>query len=196
MKRILIDYGHGAETKGKRYTFLDESGEVVEQRLEYEMNRQFTRAVCTHILQHHPDVELYDVLKGRQMTLESLAWERLEIEDVPLYKRTTKANELGGDLYLSIHHNALTAETVGSGQSKASGSFSYVFREGPSDAREMAECLVVRDSRVKARDFYVLRRTTMPAVLWEVSFFDNLQDDLPEDWKQRVDALIAALRGI
>ncbi|MBO5788844.1 MAG: N-acetylmuramoyl-L-alanine amidase [Clostridia bacterium] len=91
--------------------------------------------------------------------------------------RVEQANAWGADLFLSLHTNA-------SSNSTATGVEGLVFRLG-STAADIADDLVkgvvratgLRNRGVKARPgIYVLKRTTMPAVLMELGFITNPRD--------------------
>ncbi len=91
--------------------------------------------------------------------------------------RVNDANLWGADLFVSLHTNASENES-------ATGSEVLVYRLG-STAADIAEVVVRNLSRVTglpnrgviARPgLYVLRRTTMPAILVELGFITNPRD--------------------
>lgn len=94
-----------------------------------------------------------------------------------LAARVNEANSWGADYFISLHTNA-------SGVSAASGSEAYVYRLG-SAASALAEDILngitnytgLWDRGVFARpSLYVLRKTSMPAVLVELGFITNPGD--------------------
>jgi len=94
-----------------------------------------------------------------------------------LAQRVQMANEWGADYFISIHANA-------SENPNANGSEVYVYSI-PSRASGMAEDILdeiverlgTRDLGVKVNtSLYVLRRTTMPALLVELAFITNADD--------------------
>lgn len=111
-------------------------------------------------------------------------------EDTPLRTRVDRANRLAEaydrTAYVSIHSNASPSH-------RARGYEIYTGR-GQTDADALAEeiyvCTVLEfgaeikyrtdqlgdHDHDKEKDYYVLRNTTMPAVLVEYLFFDNLAD--------------------
>ena len=91
--------------------------------------------------------------------------------------RVAEANAWGADYYISLHTNA-------SAQSSASGSEALVFTV-PSVAATLGEDILYwlnRATGLKNRGviirnrLYVLRKTTMPAVLVELGFITNRED--------------------
>ncbi len=92
---------------------------------------------------------------------------------VDLMRRTDMANAAGAGLFVSIHENALSA--------MATGTESYQFYVG--DPASLALALAVHqevvigvglpDRGIKRAGFYVLKHTTMPAVLVEGAFLSN-----------------------
>ena len=87
------------------------------------------------------------------------------------------ANAWGADYFISLHTNAAT-------QAAATGSEAFVFYK-PSVAASLATDILdglaastgLRNRGVFARtNLYVLRRTTMPAVLVELGFITNPSD--------------------
>jgi N-acetylmuramoyl-L-alanine amidase len=94
-----------------------------------------------------------------------------------LKARTDLANEVGADLFVSIHNNSL-----GSPSGTGSETFHYYYSSEASRrlAREIQTELVAAlglpDRGVKEAGFYVLRHTTMPAVLVEGAFLSNPGD--------------------
>jgi N-acetylmuramoyl-L-alanine amidase len=90
--------------------------------------------------------------------------------------RCRMANEWGAELYVSIHTNAFDG--------KANGTETLVYSlesKSVPTAKRIQKAIIeefgTRDRGVKARpDLYVLRKTTMPAVLVETAFIDNSED--------------------
>lgn len=104
-----------------------------------------------------------------------------------LSERTTEANNWGADIYCSIHCNAFEKES-------ANGTETYVYQRGYR-AEQIADkvhaelmlvlnttnrCLQTVNGKkvnvIKEANFYVLRKTTMPAFLIELAFITNKED--------------------
>lgn len=166
---ILIDPGHGIETKGKR--------SPDSRLLEYKWNREFA-----------------DLLKIRlsQRGISSIIIVDDE-KDLSLGNRCLRANTItknfksnGVDtLYISIHVDA----GPGNGWSTASGVSVYVYENGSEKSVSCGKIYtgcakdraltgnrsIPEDGYWKCR-FYVLKNTTCPAVLVEHKFMTNRED--------------------
>ncbi len=94
-----------------------------------------------------------------------------------LRARVADANTWGAEYYLSIHTNAATS-------SAATGSEAFVYRS-PSPATRLADDILESMTALTGlanrgtfvrNGLYVLRKTTMPAVLLEIGFITNPDD--------------------
>ncbi|MDE6914725.1 MAG: N-acetylmuramoyl-L-alanine amidase [Lachnospiraceae bacterium] len=160
-KMIVIDAGHGMGTAGKRcLKSIDPA-----QTREWYLNDRIADMVQGHL-------EAYDcgVLRVDDTT---------GAKDISLKNRVKAANNVGADIYVSIHHNA--------GINGRSGGGTVVYYYNDSEMRAKAQRLydaVVgrtglsgnRSSKVAVGDFYVIRYTSMPAFLLENGFMDSIRD--------------------
>lgn len=157
--KIAIDDGHGSETSGKRTPEFPD-GTIMKEN-------EFNRAVADYL-----ECEL----KEQGFSPAQVAPERY---DVPLNIRTKRANQIDADLYISIHANA-----AGNGWGTANGIETYVHTNADMETVRIAEKIHSRliaatgrkDRGVKRSDFYVLRKTKMPAVLLECGFMTNMEE--------------------
>ena len=124
----------------------------------------------------------------------NLAWEGEKWRD--LRSRAVLANKHKADLFVSIHTNA--------GTSISSGTETYCLKRG-GEAEKLAKhiqtCLVTelgtRNRGVKESNYAVLRLTDMPAVLTEVAFHSNPEEEaLLLNKLFRADAAIAIAKGV
>ena len=178
--KILIDNGHGIQTKGKR----SPDGQL----LEYAYTRELAR-------------QIVKILKSRGYDSELLV---PEDDDIPLSERVRRVNEIcltyepsspapTGDLMpnvilISIHVNA-----AGNGSKwlNATGWSCYTSK-GQTQSDKLAECLyeaAIKNfpgKRIRTdysdndpdweENFYILRHSLCPAVLTENFFMDNHSD--------------------
>jgi len=97
--------------------------------------------------------------------------------EVPLAKRTELANSINADYFISIHANAATSPT-------AHGTETYYYY-GSEEGRKLAEAVQAElvaatglaDRGIKESGFYVLRATAMPAILVELAFLSNPEEE-------------------
>ena len=169
--KILIDNGHGIQTKGKR----SPDGKL----LEYAYTRELARQVVK-------------ILKSRGYDSELLV---PEDDDIPLSERVRRTNAhcqaLGKSnvILISLH---LNAAGDGTKWMNATGWSCYTCK-GQTESDRLADCLykaaeqilenqVIRTDYARDGDpdweenFYILRHTHCPAVLIENFFMDNKKD--------------------
>ena len=189
--RILIDAGHGIDTPGKR----SPDGSF----REYLWNREVAEFLYTLLEEHGFDVDMVVT----------------ETNDIPLKTRVRRVNEvcnLHGShnvLLLSIHSNAAG---IGTDWMKAKGWSAYTTK-GNTRSDIAAKCLYdsfeeeFKDRTIRRdmsdgdpdweEDFYIIKKTSCPAVLLENFFYDNKEECaflLMEQTKRRVAKAI--LKGV
>ena len=150
--KIIIDAGHGPNTDGKRTP----DGKMKEF--------EFNEAVSQFIKKE---------LTGFGVILIN---SHVKERDVPLNERTTLANKMGVDAFISLHANA-----YGTTWNDVSGIESYTYTKPSEQSLILASLiqnslcsLTGRPNRgVKKADFAVVRDTRMPAVLVECGFMTN-----------------------
>ncbi len=162
MTLIAIDAGHGMDTPGKRTPpFAD--GTIMKEN-------EFNEATAQY---------LSEALKRNGFAVVLVAPEK---EDTPLKTRVQRANDAKADAYISIHANA-----YGNGWNSANGIESWIYDKSNADTLRLAEDIEKevtamtkrRDRGVKrSSDLYVLRYTSMMAVLVECGFLTNLEEAL------------------
>jgi len=158
MAKVAIDNGHGLNTAGKRTPPLP-GGRVIH---EWEFN--------------------YPTAKKLKQVLERCGLETIMVsdtqEDTPLATRTSKANNANADIFVSIHYNAFKGEwgTHGGVETHYYPTSGKGKKLAQLVQAELAKATGRRDRGIWASDFYVLRKTKMPAILCECGFMDNLEE--------------------
>lgn len=168
--RVCLDPGHGGADPGAVYH------DIKEKDLALLLARQVAAALGGY------NVELIFTRRGD--------------ETVPLDRRVAAANGRGADLFLSLHINAGGGTGFESYVAGLAGERTVRYRDVIH--REVAGFLAGRhvpDRGKKTRDFYVLRKTRMPAVLLECLFLDHPVDRALLLDRQFLGALAKAIAG-
>ena len=175
---ILIDNGHGYDTKGKRSPYLTCGELPAIEYYEYKWNREIANELVKRLVNLGYDARLVVT----------------EENDISLSERVRRANiicnEKGADnvLFISIHGNA-----AGNGSKWMTGrgwsaytckgqTKSDVFAEMLyNHAKENFKGMKIRTDKTDGDsdiedDFTVIAKTKCPAVLTENFFYDNVDD--------------------
>lgn len=179
--KIAIDDGHGMETAGKRTPAFSD-GSVMREN-------EFNRAVVSY---------LHDELIRNGFSVVLTAPEDC---DTSLSTRVDRANDAHADYFVSVHANAF-----GNGWNDANGVESFVHALNDAKTTSLARCVqheLVRETGLRDRGvkenptLYVLRKTTMPAVLCECGFMTNvIEAKLLKSDAYRKKCAVAICRGI
>jgi|TARA_A100000172_G_scaffold47074_2_gene29253 N-acetylmuramoyl-L-alanine amidase len=180
----LLDAGHGGFIDGEYQTAGKRSPAFPDGTILYE--GEFNRDVVKYIMKSGRSRNMLKALGAKnELTMIDLVASQ---EDIPLRERVRRANKLqaekGNCIYVSVHANAF-----GNGKdfNKAKGVCTF-HHYGSGKGQILAESLqkhladltLFRDRGVRANDtwanFYVLRKTHMPAVLSENGFMTNFDD--------------------
>lgn len=170
MKKVIIDAGHGINTKGKSSPDC--------ALMEWRYNREIANAIAQGLILRGNDAEVIVP----------------ELEDVSLKERVDRVNRIAckygisDSLLLSIHVNAAGN---GSQWMNARGWCAYTF-PGHTESDDITDCLYLaaeknlpgQKIRTDYSDgdpdiesaFYMLKRTLCPAVPTENLFMDNKED--------------------
>lgn len=152
IQKIFIDAGHGGSDPGALGNGLKE------------------KDVVLNIAQ-----KLTGLFNSRGI---QVSHSRYSDNNVGLAERAEMANEWGADLFISIHANALD------GSGSAYGTECYTYPNSTDENKRLAVDIASSISSKlgtynrghKEADFAVLRLTSMPAVLVETAFIDNVGD--------------------
>jgi N-acetylmuramoyl-L-alanine amidase len=189
----ILDNGHGNKTKGKRSPKWEDG----KQLLEYEFNRAIVK-------------KMMESLEAKGVKYHNLVPEE-NVGNI-LKKRVARANALNAKsefptVYISIHSNAGPEDQPGN-WSSAEGIETWYFRtslNGRKIAKIFQKHLIYNTNWVNrnARTgmaFYVLKHTSMPAILTENGFFNNKKEGrklLEEETRQLIaDAHVNAIMEI
>lgn len=121
---------------------------------------------------------------------------RRDDREIDLPPRVQLANRVNADIFVSIHANAIDMS-----RPDVNGIETYYYASGDRLANTIHNSILqmtgARDRRVRQARFYVLRHTSMPAVLLEVGFVTGAEDAprlASPDYQSQMAAAIA--RGI
>ena len=147
--KVVIDAGHGGEDPG---------APSVTGHWEKSFNLAVARKVYK-LLEQDSRITPYMTRSGD--------------EYIGLYERAGYANDLGADLFISIHANRYT--------NSVSGVETYYNRAESLKLAEVLHRHLVKatglpDRSVRKANFVVIRETTMPAVLLECGYLSNEKD--------------------
>jgi len=162
-----LDNGHGKLTAGKRSPKLKDGSRF----FEYEFNRIIVKGIIKELKKH--GVEYYNVVP--EVNVDNF-----------LKGRVLRANNVSVDLpkiFLSVHSNA------GPGTWTSAKGLETWFFHGSRTGRKLAAVFQQQlvnelgwtNRGIKSqptKQFFVLRRTNMPAVLTESGFYNNRQQVL------------------
>ena len=158
MARLCFDYGHGGSDPGAVYMGRKESDDVL------AVGREAAR-----ILRRHGVV----VDETRTADVSLSLKERSDFENRGTY-----------DYFISFHRNAFKPET-------AAGVETYTYLNPSAKSKGLAKIIQSAlvevgfvDRGVKEANYYVLRETKAPAVLIEIGFINNSQDNALFDNKR------------
>lgn len=109
--------------------------------------------------------------------LQAVGYEVLLVQENKLYDIVDISNRWGADLFVSIHCNSATNI-----EAKGTETFAYT---SESDSDKLAQCiqsqiinsLSIVDRGVKYSGFYTLKYTDAPAMLVEIAFISNVDDE-------------------
>ncbi len=151
MVRLCLDYGHGGEDPGAIYKGRCEKGDTL------NLGREVAKELRRHGV-------LVDETRTTDKTLS-------------LKERSDMENKKKYDYFISFHRNAFKPET-------AQGIETFTYTSQTAKAKGLADKIQEElvnigftDRGVKKANFHVLRETKAPAVLMEIGFIDNTQDN-------------------
>lgn len=152
-KIVVIDIGHGGRDAGAV------ANNVKEKDANFDQGMALYR-----LLEADPTIKVY-------MTRETDVYPTLQF-------RAELANDIGADLFVSLHNNSAAPNIVGT---ETLYYPSATDQRGKQIAQIVQKAIVsncnMNDRGIKARsDLYVLKNTNMPAILIETGFLSNASE--------------------
>lgn len=152
-KKVVVDAGHGGHDSGTR------GGTGL---LEKDVNLDISQRLQADLQALGADVVMT----------------RTDDTFVSLQDRCDIANAANADIFVSVHNNSFT-------RPEKAGSEAYHLREASEASRlltrdvyhHLEADLPTLGSGVRSAGFYVLRHTSMPAVLTEIAYLSNSGDE-------------------
>lgn len=171
-KRLIFDYGHGGKDSGAVFGNRKEKDDVI--KLGKDVKRK---------------LESYSIVVDETRKAD---------EYVTLQKRCNIANAKNYDYFISFHRNAFNGE--------AQGVETYIYTSKNSQANKLAglindsiASIGFKNRGVKTANFKVLRDTKAKAILIEVGFIDNINDNqiFDKKYNELVNVIVKAiLKGL
>lgn len=190
MITVVLDAGHGPETQGKRTPRFEDGSFMHEHSFNYAVVTQVAQ-----LLQHSPCFKTEIVSDPDR--------------DTPLQTRVNRENALQGDIFISVHANALSDSW-----NNAHGIETF-FNKGSINGKKYGNVIqqqLIRKTARKDRglkmapgplypkSLFVLKNTKAPAVLVECGFMDNREEARllmsAEYRKNCAEAIVSALHEI
>ncbi|HEY8341664.1 MAG TPA: N-acetylmuramoyl-L-alanine amidase, partial [Calditerricola sp.] len=150
-KRIILDPGHGGKDPGAIGRTLG--------TMEKTVNLQLAKLV-----------------KARLEDLGAVVFMTREDDRYPtLAERVAFARQVQGDVFISIHHNSALNSTARGTETYYYSSSSRPLAEAVH--KELVNAIGLPDRQVRNRGYYVLVNTPYPAILLEIGFLSNPDEE-------------------
>ncbi len=151
-KIVIIDPGHGDTDPGTSYEGIKEKDIVIDVGLK-----------ARDILTNYPDIKVYMVREGETY--------------LDPYERADLANEIGADLFISIHVNSAkisTARGIETYYTSKEDTRNKIFADMVQ--AKLMETFDTKNRGVKDNVFIVNKYVESPSILIEIGFLTNLED--------------------
>lgn len=178
---VVVDPGHGGIYNHARYgTFLEKQANLL---FAFELGRQlyaagydvrFTRTTDTAVT--YADIPTWQWRSDQRLWTYAADGLTRYADGVPrddLQARCDIANELGADIFISIHCNGSSSSAAHGTENFAASTDLPGQQLGRYVQAAVLEQTRQRDRGARVTDFYVLRWTNMPAILVETGFMSN-----------------------
>lgn len=170
--KVVVDPGHGGEDPG-----ATGPGGTLEKNVNLAIARNLAERLRT---------------AGIQVTLT-----RTADETVSLTKRAEISNHIRPDLFISIHANSFSHKEVQGTETYYKNESAKATAAAKMVQQELVRALGRPNRGVKTANFYVLRNNVVPAILTEIAFISNQEEErLLADANFQRRAAEAVYRGI
>lgn len=191
---VVIDPGHGGLYNHARYGSLLEkqanllfSLELGRQLYAAGYDVEFTRTIDTALT--YGDIPAWRwVSPSWTYAPDGIAWYSDGVPRDDLQARCDVANDLGADVFISIHCNGASSSSAHGTENWASTHDALGTQLGRFVQTAVLEQTGQRDRGAGQMDFYVVRWTNMPALLIETGFMSNPTEGAliaNASWRQR-----------
>lgn len=159
--KIYIDQGHNPENPNAGA----EGNGLKEQDITYRVGK-----ALGELLRANPN---FEVRESRPTPTTSLG----TTNSTSLQARVRDANAWGADYFISLHTNSAANPSATGSEAFSYASGTPAYRLGSDILTGLTNATGLRNRGMKVRPgLYVLRKTTMPAVLIELGFISNPSD--------------------
>ena len=180
-KVITLDAGHGGSDSGAVGSNQTQE-KTITLAVSQKMQKLLEKAGAKVVMTRTTDVDVYGPNASAKEELQA---------------RTTIGNANKADVFVSVHINAFTNPVVG-------GIATYYYEKTGYDTMlaqniqdNLAKIDGFQDRRINAAGFYVIKRTEMPAVLVELGFISNPDEEkmlnTPQMQQQMAQSIVQGL---
>ncbi len=169
---VAVDSGHGMETPGKRTPALPEEW-FGKKKGDCIHEKEFNKPAAEYLI---------TALKRCEINTVNVS---LGTTDIPLKDRYAAANKSNADIFVSKHYNASTGKW-----GSANGIETIISQNASANSKKLADFVQTELVQTHGRanrgvktdllqcgiNVAVLRNTSMPAILTESGFMDNLTE--------------------
>lgn len=169
-KTIVIDPGHGGSDPGAvglNKTFEKTMTLSMSLKLRDALAQKGARVVMTRTT----DVDVHSHNATAKQELQA---------------RVDVAERAKADIFVSVHHNASTNRALGGIATYYTPNTQYDTMLAKAIQNRMAGASGLQNNGIKTAEFYVTKRSSMPAVLLEIAFISNPKEEalLNSNWFQ------------
>lgn len=160
-KTILIDPGHGGSDPGA--VGLNRTYEkTITLQMSLKLRDALAQKGARVIMTRTTDVDVHSQNATAKQELQA---------------RVDVGQRANADIFVSVHHNASTNRDLGGISTYYTPKTKYDTMLATAIQRRMAAATSVSDKGIRTAEFYVTKRSSMPAALLEIAFISNPQEE-------------------